>query len=204
MHCGNRELGVAWLAAVCFLACSAAIDALGAPPRNTYPPRGAPGRQQPPAQPQQPAADVEIPAVKEAVIGDDLDQNIKALQQEKLDLIRQRVALLNRASASGQITQQQLDQAMLEQLHQELEVIDRPQLRVIALEQIVAIVTRFEEEAKKSMTPTGKKASDVGHAASLHGRYVSARLRRIDAQIRLEKEKLAIKNQTQPAADKPK
>ena len=147
----------------------------------------------------QPAPEPGVPTPKETELGDDHEKNIKALQQEKLDLIRQRVALLNQAFATGQINQRQLDQAMLEELRMQLDFLDQTHMRVMVLEQIVTLLRRAEDEAKDNASSPGKKTSDVSHAASAHGRYVSARIARINAQIGLEKEKLTLKQEREKA-----
>ena len=159
-----------------------------------------------PVQPVQPVQEPAVPAPKETELGEDHEKNIKALQQEKLDVIRQRVALLKRAFSTGQITQRQLDQAMLEELRTQLEFLDQPHMRVLALEQIVTLLQRAEEEAKESMSTPGKpsaKGNDISQAATAHGRYVNARLARINAQISLERERLAVQQQGQGKSTTP-
>ena len=140
---------------------------------------------------------------KDTVLGEDHEKNIQALQHEKLDVVRQRVELLTRAAAAGQATQNQVDQATLEELRLELEIQDRPHLRVIALKQIITILQHFEDDAKSHATYPAKP-NDINAMISAHGKYVSARLARIGAQISLEKEKLAIEQDAAGKAEKPK
>lgn len=146
----------------------------------------------------QPAPEQGVSGPKEAELGEDHEKNIKALQQEKLDLIRQRVALLNQAFSAGQITQRQLDQAMLEELRMQLDFLDQPHMRIMVLEQIVTLLRRAEDEAKETAS-SPPKSGDINRAASAHGKYVSARIARINAQIGLEKERLALKQERDKA-----
>jgi len=154
-------------------------------------PRGfVPKPRTPPTTPTEP----ETPLPKDTVLGEDHEKNIQAMQFEKLGLLRHRVAVLTRAMAAGQATQQQVDHATIDELRMELDLQTRPHLRVAAMEKLVELLKRFEDEAKQRvMTP--KKSNDASAALSAHGRYISARLARINAQMSLEREKMAFERE---------
>ena len=137
---------------------------------------------------------------QDAVLGEDHEKNIQALQREKLDIVRQRLELLTRACAAGYATQNQVDQAKLDELRSELELQDRPHLRIIALKQIVTLLQRFEDDAKQHAAYPSKP-NDVSAMLSAQGKYVGARLGRIQAQITLEKEKLSLEQDGDKAQD---
>lgn len=131
--------------------------------------------------------DMGLPA--EATLGDDHQQNIEALQRERLEVLRHRLDVLTRAFSMGRATERQVDQATLEQLQAELEVQDRPHLRVQALTKVVEIRQKFEDEAKQRLSAPAKPG-DINAMVAAHGRYISARLARIHSQVSLEREQL--------------
>mgnify|MGYP000858752123 CR=1 FL=1 len=132
-----------------------------------------------------------LPMPKETVLGEDPRANINSLKREKLEILRQREDLLRRALAAGQATQNQVDDATMDALRMELELQDRAHLRIIALEKIVEIRKRFEEDAETELNTKQPKGNDARNVVSAHGRYVQARLRRINAQMDLEQERAA-------------
>lgn len=132
-----------------------------------------------------------VPMPKETTLTEDPKANVIALQREKLELLRQREDLLRRAMAANQATQAQVDDASLDALRLEVELQDRPPLRLIAMEKIVEIRKRIEDEAESALSTKQPKGNDARNVVAAHGRYVQARLRRINAQIDLEQERAA-------------
>jgi hypothetical protein len=165
--------------------------------------------QQPGLKNQQPAAESASAGPQDTVLGDDHQKNIEALQRERLETLRQRVELLTRAYSVGRATEDQLDHATLEQLQTELDIQDRPHLRIQALKKIVELRQKLEQSAKDRASTPPAKASDVNAFVSAHGRYVNARLARIGAQMNLERELMGQEKEkespkTETPAEKPK
>lgn len=153
---------------------------------------------------QQPAAEPDTTSPQDAVLGDDHEKNLAALQRERLETLRQRVELLTRGYSVGRVSEDQLDHATLEQLQAELETLDRPHLRIQSLKKIVALRQKFEEAAKQRVSTPSAKGGDVNAFVSAHGRYVGARLARISAQMSLERELLAQEHEKEsPKSEKP-
>jgi predicted metal-dependent hydrolase len=155
--------------------------------------------------PQQPAAEADSAGPQDTVLGDDHQKNLETLQKEKLETLRQRVDLLTRGYSLGRVSEDQLDHATLEQLQAELETLDRPHLRIEALKKIVTLRQKFEDAAKLRVSnPAGKAAADVNAFVSAHGRYIGARLARINAQMNLERELLGQeKEKESPKSESP-
>jgi len=156
---------------------------------------------------QQPAAEPESTGPQDTLLGEDHQKNLETLQQERLETLRQRLELLTRAFSVNRATEDQVDHATLEQLQAELDVQDRPHLRVQTLKKIVTLRQKFEDLAKQRGTNKAAKTGDPSAIVSAHGRYVGARLARINAQMALERELLAQEKETpksEPAGAKPK
>ena len=159
------------------------------------------------AKSQQPIAEAELALPQESTLGEDHQKNIEALQREKLDVLRNRVEMLTRAMSVGRSSQAQLDHATLDQLQAELDLQDRPHLRIQTLKKIIELRQKIEEEAKQgAATPRGKPG-DVNAWLASHGRYTSAKLARINSQLALEREQIGLegeKGKTDAPAEKPK
>jgi hypothetical protein len=143
------------------------------------------------AKSQQPIAEAELTLPQESVLGEDHQKNIEALQREKIEALRNRVDMLTRGASLGRVTPNQLDHATLDQLQAELEVQDRPHLRIQTLKKIIELRQKIEEEAKQGASTPRGKPGDVGPWLAAHGRYTSAKLARINAQLALEREQIA-------------
>jgi len=154
---------------------------------------------------QQPIADAELMPPEDSVLGEDHLKNIQALQREKLDTLRHRLEVLTRAFSVGRATQSQLDHAMIDQLQAELDTQDQPSLRIPTLKKIILLRQKIEEEAKQNARGVPTKPSDVNPWLSAHGRYVNAKLGRINAQMMLEREQRAEeKADSETPVEKPK
>lgn len=156
---------------------------------------------------QQPIAEAELALPQESVLGEDHQKNIDALQREKLEALRNRVDMLTRAASVTRLAPGQLDRATLDQLQAELEVQDRPHLRIQTWKRIIELRQKFEEEAKQGIAMPRGKPADPNSWLAAHGRYTSAKLARINAQLALEREQVALeseKGKTDTPAEKPK
>lgn len=122
-------------------------------------------------------------------MGDDREANVLALQRERLGVIRHRTELIRKAFAAGHASQHQLEHAELELIRAELELQNRPHLRVEACEKLFQYYKRGEEEAEKEVLKL--VPGDARAAMATQARYTQARLARINAQINLEREKQA-------------
>jgi hypothetical protein len=140
-------------------------------------------------------AEAELALPQDSVLGDDHQKNLEALQREKLEALRSRLQMLTRAMSVGRATQGQLDHATIEQLQAELEIQDRPHLRIQTMKQIIELRQKVEEEAKQGMNAPRGKPGDVNAWLAAHSRYTSAKLARINAQMALEREQIALQNE---------
>ncbi len=143
----------------------------------------------------QSVAEAELTLPQDSVLGDDHQKNLEALQREKLEALRNRLEMLTRAMSVGRATQGQLDHATIEQLQAELELQDRPHLRIQTMKRIVELRQKIEEEAKQGLNTPRGKPGDVNAWLGAHGRYTSAKLARINAQMALEREQIALQNE---------
>jgi len=127
-------------------------------------------------------------AKNNVVLGKDHDANIKALQEKKLEILHERQNVMEEANKYGKASQNQMDQATLDALRFELELQDRPHVRIGILEQMLTILQRFETDAEEAFT---RARTDPNAVVGAHGRYTHARITRLNSQISLEKEKIA-------------
>src|SRR5262249_8036979 len=105
------------------------------------------------------------------------DSRLKELLKEKVAALKEAAALAEKAHQSGAAPLEQVQQANRAVLDAELELCDTDKERVAVLEKIVALTKQQEEQAreleKKSALPAGA--------------VIAARVRRIDAEIALER-----------------
>jgi outer membrane protein TolC len=104
---------------------------------------------------------------------------LKELLKEKVAALKEAAALVEKAHQSGAAPLEQVQQANRAVLDAELELCDNDKERIAVLEKIVALTRQQEEQAreleKKSALPAGA--------------VIAARVRRIDAEIVLERAK---------------
>lgn len=140
---------------------------------------------------QQSIAEAELALPDDSVLGENHLKNLETLQREKAETLRHRLEVLTKAFSVGRASQSQLDHAMLDQLYAELDTQDQPALRIPTLKKIIVLRQKIEEEAKQAASSMPAKPSDINPWLSAHGRYVNAKLGRINAQMLLEREQLA-------------
>lgn len=124
----------------------------------------------------------------------DPDANITKLTKEKLELLREREEKIRTAMQAGKAKLPEFDDATLDVLRAELEVLEKPSLRIAAHEKIVAILKRHEQDAFDSGAAK-MRSTDQSGLVSAYSRYVHAKLRRINAELALEKERSALQKE---------
>lgn len=187
-----------WLVAVAGQ--EVAVAAVPAPSRGKAPvaPQGRPTPTVPGKTPA--AQDQEqLTPVKEAVLTDDHSANVDALQKQKYELLHLHTELLKRAMTAGQASQREVDRAALDEIRMELEMQERPHLRIAAIERQIEILKRIESEAEKDASLPQKKASGM---VSSYGKVIGAKITRINAQLNLEREYIALNNPDAKDKDK--
>jgi len=175
-----------WVVAALVMACAWEAGAV----ERTRSPRSAATRSK-----NQPIAEAELALPQESALGEDHQKNLEALQREKLEALRSRLEVLTRAMAVGRARPGQVDHATIEQLQVELEIQDRPHLRIQTLKRIVELRQKIEADAKQGMSSPRGKPGDLNPWLAAHNRYTSAKLARINAQMALEREQIALQGE---------
>jgi hypothetical protein len=184
----SRRVVIGCLVLIGCLACAIWSQSDAAAPRTRKP--GSGGQTgTPPGKPIPVDAEPETPEPKDTVkLTDDHEANIQALQRERLETLRKREEIIRQEAAKGNATQREIDRAAIDNLRAELDFQDRPHLRIMAWEKLVAALKRQEDEADKNFEKARLK--DAASAIAAYDRYVGARVSRIRAQIDLEKERI--------------
>lgn len=152
----------------------------------------------PKQQPQQQPDTQEPQAPDEYKSSGDPDDNIMTLLKERLETLRQREDYVRKGYAAGKQTQHDVDRASLAVLWAQLDVLDKPSLRIATLEKMVAIHIRQEKEVQQESAAKLRPSNDVNSInafLSAQGNYSRAKIDRIDAQLRLERERSALKKE---------
>jgi hypothetical protein len=108
------------------------------------------------------------------------DSKLKELLKEKVAALKEAAALAEKAHQSGAAPLEQVQQANRAVLDAELELCDTDKERVAVLEKIVALTKQQEEQAREAEKKSSLPATAV----------IAARVRRIDAEIVLERAKV--------------
>jgi len=128
----------------------------------------------------------------------DPNANIAALKKEKLETVQMREEFLRSASQAGKAKQSQLDHITLDLLNAQLELIEKPSLRIETREKIITILKRQEAQAEQDLIKV-QRSSDIDGLVGAHGKATVARLRRINAQLDLERERAALEKEEMAA-----
>jgi RNA polymerase sigma factor (sigma-70 family) len=118
-------------------------------------------------------------AKEEPAANDAAKDRVKTLLKEKLAIVQQRAELTAQLAQKGGAGQDELAKANLQVLSVELELCEADKERVAVHEKIVKIYTSLEE-----MTRTLEK-----NAIASHGDALEATMKRLDAEIALERAK---------------
>jgi outer membrane protein TolC len=113
------------------------------------------------------------------------DSRLKELLREKVAALKENAALVEKAQGPGGATPEQVLQAHRAVLDAELELCDTDKERIAVLEKTVALTKTQEETVRELMKKGAVTASAV----------IAARVRRLDAEIMLERTKARLQSQ---------